>query len=183
MLEKLIAYHCAPALAGIKVSNMFACYKDKYPNAKDEIVLLNYELNKKNIYIEIICECEKRLLLIVYRKNKLQEQLRRNNVTTFLNSYGYSGCTSISDYLNVLKERLKNKEFPHEIGVFLGYPIEDIYGFLYHKEEGCLLVGEWRVYSDEENAKIMFLRFRKCRAALLKRVNDGNTLAQIFCAA
>ena len=183
MLEKLIAYHCAPALAGIKASNMVVCYKDKYPNAKDEIALFNNELNKRNIYIEIICECEKRLLLIVYRKSKLQEQLKKNNVIAFLNSCGYSGCASISDYLNVLKERLKNKEFPHEIGVFLGYPIEDIYGFLYHKGDGCLLVGEWRVYSDEENAKKMFLRFKKCRAALLKRVNAGNTLAQIFCAA
>ena len=183
MLEKQIAYHCAPALAGMKASNLFACYRKKYPNAKNEIALLNQELNKNDIYIETVSECEKRLLLMVYRKDKLQKQLQDDAVSAFLNQFGYQGCTDLFDYLRVLKQRVKNKEFPHEIGAFLGYPIQDIYGFLYHKEEGCLLVGEWRVYSDAEYANRMFLRFKKCRTALLKRVNNGDTLAQIFCAA
>ena len=82
-----------------------------------------------------------------------------------------------------MRIRLEDKEFPHEIGAFLGYPVQDIYGFIYHKDEGCLLVGEWRVYSNKENAKIMFLRFKRCRKALLKRVMDGNSLADIFCVA
>ena len=59
MLEKIIAYHCAPALAGIKPANIVACYNDKIPNLRSEINRLNKEMNKRNIYFEILCECEK----------------------------------------------------------------------------------------------------------------------------
>ena len=183
MLETLIAYYCAPALAGIKASNIFSCYKDKCPDAKTEIQKLNKLLNKKDIYIETLCECERRLLLIVYRKQKLLNQLEDVSIKELLSKYGYRDCKTIPDYLNALRIRLEDKEFPHEIGAFLGYPVQDIYGFIYHKDEGCLLVGEWRVYSNKENAKIMFLRFKRCRKALLKRVMDGNSLADIFCVA
>ena len=27
-----------------------------------------------------------------------------------------------------------------------GYPLHDIYGFINHKHQGCLLTGEWKVY-------------------------------------
>ena len=74
-------------------------------------------------------------------------------------------------------------EFPHEIGAFLGYPAHDIYGFINHKDRGCLLVGEWRVYEDAEGAVHLFDKYKRCRNAVLRRIDQGKTLAQIFCAA
>ena len=78
---------------------------------------------------------------------------------------------------------MKNNSFPHEIGAFLGYPAQDINGFINHKDEGVLLVGEWKVYSDVEGAKKAFRRYCSCRNALVKRIDKGNSLADIFCAA
>ena len=79
---------------------------------------------------------------------------------------------------------MSNKEnFPHEIGAFLGYPLHDIYGFIYHRDAGCILTGEWKVYEDEDGARKLFMRYNKCRRALLARLEEGKTLAQIFCAA
>lgn len=83
MIERIIAYHCGPALAGIKPANIVACYKDKISDVHKTIRLLNLQLNHKDIYIEALCECEKRVLVIVYRRKKLGDQLNRDEIKNF----------------------------------------------------------------------------------------------------
>lgn len=183
MLEKLIAYHCGPALAGIKPGNLVACYKDQIPDLKHKIQQLNAVLNKRDIFLEILCECGKRILLLVYRKKLLESYLGKSEIRALLSDYGYKDCSSLGEYILRLSQRLKQSDFPHEIGAFLGYPINDIYGFINHKDCGCLLVGEWRVYDDADTAKSLFHRYRCCRCAILRQIEHGKTLAQIFCAA
>lgn len=182
-METLLAYHCAPAFAGIKPSNIVTCRKSQFPDLYKDIDRLNNELNRKDIQIEILCECERRVLLIVYRKKVLETHLRERNNRAFLSMYGYPRNGSIAEYIDVLRTRLANDAFPHEIGVFLGYPLCDIYAFINHRDEGCLLIGEWKVYHNAEESEKLFRRFKACRKALVKRVTDGRTLAQIFCAA
>lgn len=183
MLESLLAYHCGPALAGIKPANIAACHKSRIPNLHNRIMELNKELNKTNIYIEILCECNVSALVIVYRRNVLEKHLQNREVKKFLTDYGYPENMQTKEYLNFLRNRFKGNGFPHEVGVFLGYPLHDIYGFINHRDDGCLLTGDWKVYKDAENAKKMFLRYKACKKAILKRVTNGATLAQIFCAA
>ena len=183
IIENMIAKHCAPALTGIKPSNLMAIEKNKTADIKENIIRLNRELNNKDIYIDILCECSKRILLLVYRRKKLEEYLCGNEIKLLLNQYGYKKCNTLESLIKRLKTRLKNSEFPHEIGAFLGYPIDDIYGFINHKNSGCLFVGEWRVYKNVSEAKVLFKRYEVCRAALVKRMMQEKTLAQIFCAA
>lgn len=184
MLEELIAYHCAPALAGIKPANITACDKLRFANLHNELDRLNGELNKNDIYLDILCECEERALVIVYRKKVLEKHLRLYNNCAFLSQYGYPKNGNLKDYLSILKMRLGCDSFPHEIGVFLGYPLHDIYCFINHRSEGCLLVGEWKAYHNKEEAEKMFSRFKACRKALVRRITqNGKTLAQIFCTA
>ena len=183
-MEKTIAYHCAPALAGIKPSNLVSISKDRIKNIHSEIEKLNDQLNRKDIYIEAIHECPSRILAMVYRKKVLEKHLKNPESVTFLKSFGYSGKDTLEEYISYLKQRLSNSsDFPHEIGVFLGYPINDIYGFIHHKNEGCLLCGEWKVYENAKEAQKLFLQYKACRKAIAKRMDSGYTLAQIFCAA
>ncbi|MBO4896740.1 MAG: DUF3793 family protein [Clostridia bacterium] len=181
-MEKIIAYHCAPALAGIKPSNLVSISKENTQDIASEIERLNKLLNCKDIYIEKIHECTSRVLAIVYRKKVLLRHLKKAESIKFLRKYGYREAEKTEDFMEILKYRLSNSpEFPHEIGVFLGYPINDIYGFIHHKNEGCLLCGEWRVYQNADEAKELFRRFKFCRNALLKRIESGVTLAEVFC--
>ena len=69
--EYILAYHCAPAFAGIKPSNIASCSKRENPNITVQIKMLNEKLNKNDIYIDVLCECGERVLLMVYRKQKL----------------------------------------------------------------------------------------------------------------
>lgn len=180
-MEKLIAYHCAPALAGIKPSNIVTCYKNKIEKLNEKIERLNSELNKKDIYVEILCECEKKALVMVYRKRFLEKALREESVKEFLVSMGYPAEGGVEDYIEVLKKHLEREEFSHEIGAFLGYPMHDIYGFMYHKDQGCLLCGEWKVYKNADAAEKLFHRFNRCRRALCEKIDSGKTLSQMFC--
>lgn len=182
MLETLLAQHCAPALAGIKPANIVACPKSVISNGA--IGKLNKELNSTGIYAEILCECKSRAIVMVYRKSVLEKHLNSGSEREFLKNFGYPESGTLSGYFAVLKKRLRCDSFPHEIGVFLGYPLKDVESFIRHPNEGCLLVGEWKVYHDPENAERLFSRFDSCRKALLKQVTErGKTLAQIFCAA
>ncbi len=183
MIEKLIAYYCGPSLAGIKPSNIASVSKEKYKNIHIKIKKLNEDLNKKDIYIRPLCECRKRVLVIVYRKKVLEKHLKNQQINKFLAEYGYSNLNSAEEYIAKLKDKLSFESFPHEIGAFLGYPLHDVYGFINNPKNGCLLVGEWKVYGDVENAKKLFCRYDNCRRGIIKRMNKGHSLERIFCTA
>ena len=123
-LEKLLAYHCAPAFAGIKPANLASLDKARFPDFETALKGLNAALNAKDIYLEKLCECERRALILVYRKKVLEKQLSDPRCQAFLKTFGYAPENSLAESLARLKTRLDGKAecFPHEIGVFLGYP-------------------------------------------------------------
>ena len=82
-----------------------------------------------------------------------------------------------------LRHRLKDStEFPHEIGLFLGYPIEDVVGFIRYAGKGCKLSGLWKVYGDAEAASRLFDRLSRVCRAVTSRVDKGETLFEVFAA-
>lgn len=183
MLEFLIANHCAPALAGIKPANIATCQKENIPDIHKRLKMLNTELNVRDIYIDILSENDKSLMLMVYRKNVLTGHLAERKNKAFLSKYGYNDLKTSDEYLNFLRSRLRYDDFPHEIGVFLGYPLRDIYCFINHRNEGCVLTGDWKVYHNVDEAEKIFKRFKACKRAVANKVASGKSLAEIFCAA
>ena len=86
--------------------------------------------------------------------------------------------------LDLLSTRLRmGKEFPHEIGLFLGYPPEDVLGFQRYRGQNCKLCGYWKVYSDVDRARVLFRLYDRCREVLCRRVAQGMTLSEVFLAA
>ena len=70
--------------------------------------------------------------------------------------------------------------FPHEVGLFLGYPAEDVEGFRRHGGQGYKYSGLWKVYSDVERAQRCFRQYGCCRRALCRRLEAGCRLVQLF---
>ncbi len=180
MIDRIIAYHCAPALAGIKPANIISCLKQEYPNVETEIERLNACLNGSDIYLEILCSCEKRAMVMIYRKKRLESYISRPEISMLLSEYGYPEARECVEYIDHLKKRIAGcGNFPHEIGAFLGYPIKDIYGFISGSSK-CLHTGYWKVYDDVEGSKRCFRRYDMCRAAVIKRIDSGSTLESLF---
>lgn len=180
--ERFIGGMCAPALAGIKPSNLISLKKSD-GDVKSQVKCLHAQLSRRGIHLRILRETEEKLLILVYRPDKLLAYLTGEEINKFLASMGYPVDGTLEAYLDILSSRLSEGDFPHEIGAFLGYPIGDILGFIRNSREGILLVGEWKVYSDAEKAKMIFERYRSCRQGVIRRLMAGSSLAQIFCAA
>ena len=182
-MERKIIEHCAPTLAGLKTANMFNYKFLSMDVLYMELEKANQILNQKGLYVEILKIKECRALIYVYRPNRLQKDLEKAGVDVLLRRYGYSNCRLFA-CLAHLKERLKEFDcFPHEIGVFLGYPLEDVIGFIEQGGKNCKYCGMWKVYSNECETQQLFTKFKKCTDVYVKVFTEGRTLMQLTVAA
>ena len=79
-----------------------------------------------------------------------------------------------------LIERLRAyDEFPHEIGLFLSYPPEDVKGFIEHHAADFKYAGLWKVYGDEQRARDLFAKYQRCTEIYFQRLHAGSSIAQL----
>ncbi len=181
LLEERIAFHCAPALAGIKPGNLVSFCNYKNPNLQKYILYLNHQLNKNDIYFETMCNCSKRTLVFAYRKKQLSQWIYQNNHVEYLKKVGYPTDFGFDAVISYMKNRIQSHhEFPHEIGVFLGYPLSDIKGFVKNKGANFKVNGYWKVYDNQEQTIKLFESFTRCRKTLLNHVYTGKTIVGMF---
>ena len=151
--DKLV-FHSALTLAHMKTANLFRINKNDFSNYEECLAYFNERLLEFGLYISILKEQGQNLLLYVYSKNRLDHILSHSSIQEFLYQYGYS-FDNIYETLFHLKKRLSKNEFPHEIGIFLGYPLYDVEGFIKNKED-YNIVGYWKVYGNIKNIKKVF---------------------------
>ncbi len=79
-----------------------------------------------------------------------------------------------------LRKKLReNNSFPHEIGLFLGYPPADVKGFIQDGPRCAKRTGYWQVYGDEEKAEKTFERYRKCTRIYRAQISCGRSLERL----
>jgi len=178
--ERVVASNCGVALAGIKSSNLVCIKHGDYNDVYGEIAKLKEHLSGADVVLRVLADNGKRILLLVYRKKVLSERLAQNEIKQLLEKFGYPKTNDINELLNVLSSRFDDTcNFPHEIGVFLGYPVEDILGFIHCPKE-CKFSGLWKVYGDVEKATKLFDRYKKCQSSIMRRMDKGDDLKKIF---
>ena len=100
---------------------------------------------------------------------------------------GFNECVrekGVSLTVERLRIRLAQREdFPHEIGLFLGYPLGDVIGFIKNAGQNCKCVGCWKVYCNECEAIKAFARFKKCTSVYVRLWNQGRSVRQLTVAA
>lgn len=180
--EQTLAWHCAPALTGIKAADLISWAP---PEEGGRELLSHYIrlLAPRGIRLWVLGFYRRRVLLLVFRPQRLSRWLEQPQVSAMLARAGYPVGRGTGALLNCLRRRLREESFPHEIGLFLGYPPADVEGFLRDGGRSCKLCGPWKVYGDVEEAARRFSAFRRCRSALNQRMAQGLTLAQVFPAA
>lgn len=162
MTEDFLIRHSAPTLAGIKTASLFTCPYDDRKALLDSLRKLNRRLGPKGLRILPLRFSEKRALIYVYRPKHLQADLSETHASRLLQRCGYCSGNCERCIVNLARKLQHQEEFPHEIGLFLGYPPEDVRGFMENRDCGCKCVGCWRVYGDEEAAQKKFAQFKKC---------------------
>lgn len=183
MLEASIIRHCAPTLAGIKTANMFSYKFQCTDKMMEELLAENQKLNEKGVFVEILRRNDSKALIYVYRKTKLESDLQREESAQLLMNCGYCNA-EIGDCLGCLRNRLfQQEDFPHEIGLFLGYPVQDVKGFIEQKGQNYKCRGLWKVYGNEDETRKLFQKLEKCARVYGRLFADGRSITKLTVAA
>lgn len=180
-LDQLLAFHCAPTLSGLKPANLITHDSTESFHNSPSANRMNAVLNQQGIRIESIYSCASKELTLVYSEVRLWEHLRQPHIWGFLFSQGYPMYDDLPVVLHALKERVaRSGGFPHEIGVFLGYPLEDVMGFIRNKGQNCKMCGYWKVYGDKDSAIKQFDQFTQCRDLMIEKLIQGVSITQLL---
>lgn len=208
-LERAIVRHCSPTLAGMKpgclfnVPGAFAADTNEEPAAQlaawraaqelsaalDALVAhVSRALGPSGVTVRVIARRACGALVYVYRPDQLARALSDRRACERLGEWGYQtrghGWPSLAlDQLGARLERCHRRGsetgFPHEVGFFLGYPYEDVMGFIEHKGRDFLCCGCWKVYVEQDRAKACFERYRRCTQAYEALLEMGASISDL----
>lgn len=162
MSEDYIIRNCAPTLAGIKTGNMFTCPFESRDSLLGFIRKMNRQLGYKGLRLLPLRFSDAKALIYVYRPSKLRKDLSHSTAAELLRREGYDPGSCEKCVVHLVKRLRQLQDFPHEIGLFLGYPPEDVCGFMEKGPDCCKCTGCWKVYGNEEAARKTFAQYKKC---------------------
>ena len=178
-MERVLLTHCAPTLAGLKCANLVRLTG---PRAELEAAAQAWRatLAPRGVHVRTARWDGDSALLYLYREGHLRREWEKPGAADFLRRHGYEPGAAVQENVELLLRRIARRPcFPHEIGLFLGYPLEDVQGFIDHGGQHCKCVGCWKVYGDVQAAQRQFARFAKCKRVYLKHLLGGRTAQQL----
>ena len=178
MSEKEIIVQCSPTLAGIKTGNLFSLSITSRDELLNFLRNLNRRLIMKGITFIPLRISSGSALIYAFRPTLLRQCLRLPDAANLLRSRGYDPADHIS-CIRTLITRIKGDTFPHEIGLFLGYPADDVNGFIKNNGRNYLICGMWKVYGDKIKCERLFRRYRECTDRYLDEYLHGNTVERL----
>ena len=179
MSEEVIVDNCSPTLAGIKTGNLFTVKITDKTDILREIRELNCELGSKGIRVIPMKRTKDSALIYLYRPKNLKEDLKDPRALKLLRKRGYSYESPERLIVQLIRRLKEDESFPHEIGLFLGYPPSDVTCFIEHPCKGVKCCGCWKAFSKPEKAKKIFKRFNMCTRAYKEMSRKGKSLQQL----
>ena len=165
-------------MASLKTGNMFNCPFSSKEEMTSELRKLNRILGRKGLRILPLRWSNGHALVYLYRPKMLAKDLQNSLAAQLLAECGYT-CGNPNSCIAQLILRLRgSQDFPHEVGLFLGYPPADVDGFM-HRKHACKLSGIWKVYDDVEGASRQFARCKRCTEIYLQRYRQGYSLDRL----
>lgn len=165
-VELQLAFQCAPLITGMRISNLLMI------DSSDEDALRVILKHSGISYFKLLRKDEK-IAFLLFRRSALEKFLLSHECIEMLKETGYQEFSFGKILLN-FKQRYESYindrklEFPHEMGLLLGYPIEDVKGFIEHKGCGSLYNGYWKVYRNVPAKKLLFDEFEKSKETIIR---------------
>lgn len=176
-IETQIALQCAPLISGLKVSNLLII------SAEDE-ALVRVILRRSGISFFRLLRTGEKVTFLLFRKNPLEAYLKQQEVETMLAEAGYAEL-SLGNILSTFQKRYTHYmsaggRFPHEMGLLLGYPAEDVKGFVENEGKNFLYSGYWKVYADVEEKRRLFQKFENAKETVIQLLSYGVGIQDIL---
>ena len=176
-MELQIAFQCAPLIAGLKMANLLMV-------EPDQMVQVHRLLRGSGLSYFVVAAGSGKTAVLLYQRSSLEQYLKRPCVWEIFASLGYDRqCLGKLLYAFRLRYEAylqKKGGFPHEMGLLLGYPVEDVEGYMKYQGKQCLWSGEWKVYAYPGEKKALFASFDKAREELICKLHQGVAMHQII---
>ncbi|MBB2183910.1 DUF3793 family protein [Lachnospiraceae bacterium MD1] len=179
---RLLANHCVPTLIGVKPA-CFVNTRSYFSGCKDGVLKsIRIQLEHFSCRCDVLYETNRNYMLFIYNPSILQGTLTSNENRKFLCEYGYCFEGDIlKECIRTLRDRyqgymISGREFPHEIGIFLGYPCRDVKAFIRKCGKDYIACGAWKVYYDVDYAQQVFYLYQKLRKDTLDALHRGKSL-------
>jgi hypothetical protein len=183
-LRELLAYQCMPTLLKLKPASLVTVDKRLVPNLQDLYSFLQINLGQYGCHYLTFQETEYRLYLLLYNEHLLWQSMTAGLRQPFIESYGYPvRRDQLERALSQLGKRYRNYwitgEFPHEIGIFLGYPLADVESFIRYSGKYYIICGMWKVYGRVQVAEAAFTCFHQLKARAVKLTETKGELLHL----
>ena len=173
--EAVLVRQCAPTLAGMKPGSIFCFHHSSLEASRQKVCQWNKQLEPFGLTVQILLERpgSSSVIVFVYRHDRLEQMLSDDAYQSFLAEAGYEDA-NLDGLLEQLSYRLRTQpEFPHEIGVFLGYPLRDVIGFIENRGRNFTCCGFWKSYGDPAEMQVCFACYRRCIQTYVAMFEQG----------
>ena len=175
-LKTQLALQCAPLLTGIKLSNLLTVSKNCVEDVEDLF-------RDTDITVHTLYQTENRVTMLLFREKELLAYLNREEVRQTMLLFGYQTLRLIDIFEKLCARYQKymsdHQSFPHELGLLLGYPVEDVLGFIENEGRNYLYSGYWKVYGDVAKARRTFEQYNAAREEAIRLVFAGMDIAEL----
>jgi hypothetical protein len=178
-LEVFIRWAAGPAIGGIKPASLVRLPRNGMDRAW---ITWGEELCRTlDISAVILRQSPAGVLLLLYRRRMLRRALRGPSGRR-LRSLSYPVESGLNPCLAYLAGRFSDPaRFPHEVGIFLGYPLEDVVDFSAGKPSPYNCRGYWKVYHRPEKAKRAFACMDRARLKMVGEFSPGIAKTIVEC--
>lgn len=176
-VETKMALQCAPIITGIKISNLLivsSCDEEAVRIILKRTGIIHYSLLRQ----------ENKTTFLIFKITQLTTYLQDSNVQHVLKASGYADL-SLGGILRTFQCRYetymnRGEGFPHEIGLLLGYPVEDVLGFIENKGKNYLYSGYWKVYENVASKKKIFENYENAKEEVILLLANGHDIRSII---
>lgn len=176
-LASFLVLEVAEVLQGAKPANLVSianrsrtCGRNPYLLWKEHGAAL---IAESGLAVRELVDRGSSILLLLYRPEALDELLAKKSVAVILGKVGYPDCSDREAVLQELTCRVAGEGFPHEIGVFLGYPLKDVVGFLGWARLNFTCQGPWKIFGEPSQSLSLARVHRECRCLMSQRLAAG----------
>jgi hypothetical protein len=166
-LEAFIRWAAGPAIVGIKSASLIRIPRPSLDRA--------WRIQGAGICASMgiqalsLRESPLGILALLFRRRRLTRKVMTGASAGYLRSLDYPVTSGLDSCLSHLKSRFEQRGcFPHEVGVFLGYPLEDVIAFSAGKSSPYACHGYWKVYHRPERAARTFAHMDAARLKLVR---------------
>jgi len=115
---------------------------------------------------------ENHVVILFFHKRLLEVIIENSENIEFLERFGYDSKMNLIEALQHLSSRFVDK-CPHEVGLFLGYHLEDVVEYIKETDGTGIVVGYWKVYTKADEAIRKFKRYDQARAKVTEGILSG----------